>query len=236
MRRLGLHRSRLRCWSRPAILVGITALLLGSACMLFPSPPPPEPPPPPPNQPPVINGITAEEEVMPSTECLISVEAIDPDGEDLTYWWSSDDGMIKGEGHSVTWVAPELDGDYAVRVLVTDSGGRAASDSVVITVARKPNQPPVMVSLLRDGKALGEPNQLRIWRTTNIECVAQDPDGDDLSYIWSATGGTVQGEGAAVGWTAPGVAGDHTVTVIVSDGRGGHAEAVMDFQVLCCGR
>ena len=228
--------SQLRCWSRLAILLGIMVLLLGSACILFPQPPPEPPPPEPENQPPVINGIIAEKRVVPSSESLVSCQATDADGDDLVYGWSCDDGVIKGEGRSVTWMAPELDGEYAVRVMVTDGKGGEASESVTIAVRGKPNQPPVIVSLLRDGSAPDEVNRAREWKTTTIECIAEDPDGDELSFIWSATGGKVQGEGAAVGWTAPGVPENYTVTVTVSDGRGGHAEASMEFKVLCCGQ
>jgi len=236
IRGIGLHISRLRCWSRLAILLGITVLLLGSACILFPQPPPEPPPPEPENQPPAINGMTAEKEVVPLSESLVSCQATDADGDDLVYWWSSDDGVITGEGHSVAWMAPELDGDYVVRVIVTDGKGGEANESVTIAVIAKPNQPPVIVSLLRDGSPPDELNRIRNWRTTTIECIVEDPDGDELSFIWSATGGKVQGEGAAVGWTAPGVAGNYTVTAIVSDGRGGQAEASVEFEVLCCGQ
>jgi len=227
---LGLH-----CWSRLAVLFVIMVSLLGAACLPSP-PPPPEPPPEPENQPPIISGITADKEVMPSTECLVSCQATDPDGDDLSYWWSANGGMIKREGDNVTWIAPELDGDYAVSVMVMDGNGGEAIDSVTITVLAKPNQPPVIISLLREGSPPPEPNSLRVWRTTNIECVAEDPDGDDLSFIWLATDGVIQGEGATVGWTAPGDGGDYTVTVIVSDGRGDEAEASMEFEVVCCGR
>jgi hypothetical protein len=54
-----------------------------------------------------------------------------------------------------------------------------------------------------------------------LTCTAADPDGDELSYGWSATGGGVVGEGATVSWSAPDSADYYYVTVIVTDGRGG---------------
>ena len=84
MRGIGLDMSRLHCWPKLAILLFIIVLLLGSACTLF-SPPPEPPPPEPENQPPVIHSITAEREVAASTECQISCEAADADGDDLSY-------------------------------------------------------------------------------------------------------------------------------------------------------
>ncbi len=53
-----------------------------------------------------------------------------------------------------------------------------------------------------------------------IVCDATDRDGDDLSYNWSASGGTISGTGAAVNWTAPELLGSYNVTVTVADGRG----------------
>ncbi len=52
-----------------------------------------------------------------------------------------------------------------------------------------------------------------------------DPDGDNLSYEWSTTGGRVTGSGAAVSIDTAGVAAPATVTITVraSDGRGGSA-------------
>ena len=54
--------------------------------------------------------------------------------------------------------------------------------------------------------------------TAQIECNATDPDDDELSYTWSANGGTISGSGATVSWQAPTLTGTYTVTIEVSDG------------------
>jgi len=59
-----------------------------------------------------------------------------------------------------------------------------------------------------------------------IVCNATDPDGDELSYNWSADGGEIHGEGATVTWTAPRSAGSYNITVTVIDGRAGE---VIDY-------
>ncbi|MCK4537446.1 MAG: right-handed parallel beta-helix repeat-containing protein [Candidatus Krumholzibacteria bacterium] len=54
-----------------------------------------------------------------------------------------------------------------------------------------------------------------------LYATASDPDGDEISFSWSATGGEfipASGEGSSVSWTAPAGAGTHTLTVSVSDG------------------
>jgi hypothetical protein len=57
----------------------------------------------------------------------------------------------------------------------------------------------------------------------NVAVTAVDPDGDPLTYGYTVTGGAIQGSGANVSWTAPSAAGAHSVTVTVSDGKGGQA-------------
>ena len=53
-----------------------------------------------------------------------------------------------------------------------------------------------------------------------IVCNATDPDGDELSYNWSASAGELNGEGTRVTWTAPDSVGSYNITVTVTDGRG----------------
>jgi len=57
----------------------------------------------------------------------------------------------------------------------------------------------------------------------NVSVTASDPDGDALTYGYTVTGGSVQGTGANVTWTAPSAAGAHSITVTVLDGKGGQA-------------
>jgi hypothetical protein len=217
--------------SKLVIVLLIAGLLLISACNTNP----PAPPPPPPNQPPSINSLTAEKEVSTLSESQIVCEAYDADGDVLSYQWSADGGTIKGEGSSVAWVAPDTASNYTVTIVVTDGKGGEAIDSTTIAVIDKPNNAPIITGLTIDGSPPVEENRIRQWTTKTIQCTAQDPDGDNLSYLWRATGGKITGEGNTVGWTSPGVNGEYTVTVIVTDGRDGSAEASIVFEVLCCG-
>ena len=54
-----------------------------------------------------------------------------------------------------------------------------------------------------------------------VTCTASDPDGDELSYEWTATGGDISGTGAVVNWTAPEEVGMYDITVVVNDGHDG---------------
>jgi len=217
------------------ILLLTPALLLNSACLPTLPPAPPIPPAPPPNEPPIISSLTAEQEVPTLSETQITCEASDADGDGLAYQWSADSGTIKGEGSSITWVTPDTAGNYNVEVTVTDDKGGTTSKHTTIAVIDKPNQPPVIIDLTRDGTPVTEQNRVREWRTITVHCRAEDPDGDQLNYLWRTTGGKINGEGSTVGWTSPGVPGDCTVTVLVTDGRGNKAEASVVFTVACCG-
>jgi hypothetical protein len=56
-----------------------------------------------------------------------------------------------------------------------------------------------------------------------VSVVAGDPDGDFLTYSYFVTGGAINGTGPNVSWTAPSTPGAQSVTVTVSDGKGGTA-------------
>jgi peptidoglycan-associated lipoprotein len=65
-----------------------------------------------------------------------------------------------------------------------------------------------------------------------VTATAQDPDGDPLTYQWTATGGSLTSPtNRQSPWTAPNQEGPVTFTVVVNDGRGGTAQATTVIQV-----
>jgi len=56
-----------------------------------------------------------------------------------------------------------------------------------------------------------------------VTCTASDPEGGELSYEWSTTGGNITGTGAAVNWIAPEEVGMYDITVVVTNVRGREA-------------
>jgi len=53
---------------------------------------------------------------------------------------------------------------------------------------------------------------------------ASDPDGDSLTYKWTASGGAINNDAAnPMKWTAPAAAGSYTITLKITDGKGGEA-------------
>jgi len=199
-------------WLASLIILVIAALLIGGCT--------------PPNQPPLISSLTpGKGQVSPSDSCQVKCVASDPDGDQLSYSWSADGGSISGEEPVVTWTAPAAPGDYTIAVKVTDGRGGEATTQLTIGVAV--NQPPVIVSLTSE-------QQVRMATTSTIECIASDPDEDKLDYIWSASGGNISEEGPVVTWVAPNAYGTYTITVTVTDGRGGQAIKGIEIVVACC--
>ena len=88
-----------------------------------------------------------------------------------------------------------------------------------------PNNPPVIKSLTAQSTVV------RQTESTNIECIACDPDEDGLSYHWTMTGGSISGQGPTVTWIAPKHCADYLVTVTVADGRGGEASQKLKIKV-----
>lgn len=87
------------------------------------------------------------------------------------------------------------------------------------------NQPPVIQSLLAQNA------QLYPSGNTEIQCMAQDADGDKLDFKWACTGGNFSGVGAIVIWQAPPNYGVYTITVTVEDSKGGSAQASLPVTV-----
>ncbi|MDD5313349.1 MAG: hypothetical protein PHO26_09975 [Dehalococcoidia bacterium] len=56
---------------------------------------------------------------------------------------------------------------------------------------------------------------------TRITCLAEDAEGDNLTYKWTASAGSIEGVESAILWTAPDKGGACSISVAVSDGKGG---------------
>jgi hypothetical protein len=232
-------------------LIAVVAFL-GSGCTIFapPSQAPVEPPViEPQNHPPSIKALVAEKKISVLSKNQTVCEAKDLDGDELTYLWSADDGTIEGQGAAVNWTAPEIPGEYTIAVVVNDNQGGTAMQSVTITVTNEPNQPPIITSLIittarpvgpikidPSVEQLDRPSiSVRTLTPAVIVCVAEDPDGDELTYTWTATDGKITDEeGRKIVWIAPTNSIRHFVTVEVNDARGGSSTAKVAFDVSCC--
>jgi len=174
----------------------------------------------PPNVPPEIVSLEARARmVAPGDSVLIECVAADENGDELAYEWTSDRGTINGYAGAIAWTAPAEEGLARVSVTVSDGGDVTTSDSIAITVKR--NQSPVVSGVTANlewvppGESIG------------LHCEAEDPDGDMLTYTWTADCGELSGEGSNVIWTAPDVETECTVTVVADDGYEGRSKGTV---------
>jgi hypothetical protein len=177
------------------------------------------------NQEPIITSLETEAGwTTPSGSLQVVCTASDPDGDELGYIWWASGGEINGGGATVTWTAPASEGSLNVTVKVIDGHGGEVMDYVAITV--RVNNAPTIASLTAGAD----------WTTPSgsvqVTCTASDPDGDELSYEWTATAGNISGTGAVVNWTAPQAVGEYDITVVVGDGHGSSATKTLPVSVL----
>jgi hypothetical protein len=171
----------------------------------------------------IVSLLSKPERATPSGTVQVVCTASDPDGDELSYDWSASAGELSGDGNTVTWSAPASEGSYSVAVAVTDGRGGEAMDYKAITV--RTNNPPTITTL----------TAAENWTTplgaVQVACTASDPDGDELSYNWTVTGGNISGTGAVVNWIAPQAVGTYNITVVVTDGYGGEAARSISLSV-----
>jgi len=214
--------------TRLGIILAIFALLIvSSACEPGEEATPTPTPTPEPgiNQPPVISSLTpAQSQVYPLSIIEIQCVASDPDGDAISYAWSTTGGKFTGTGPTVSWIAPEHYGTYEVTVTVQDDRGNSTIKSITLSVVA--NRDPQILSLV------AAPDTVLPDEQSTITCLASDPDGDALSYSWRATDGNIIGVGATVTWIAPDREGEFTITVIVDDGKGGQNAGDVSVTVL----
>jgi hypothetical protein len=189
------------------------------------------------NHQPAITSLMAEpERVLPLGICQIVCNASDPDGDELSYEWSTTGGNIAGTGPEVIWTAPEEVGTYDITVVVEDVQGRKDTGSIALIASNGP------LSIIEDLIVTAEHEYLKKTTTGykivktkeyDIECISSNTSGE-LVYEWSCDGGEISGEGSLIIWAAPDKEGDVTVTVKVFDGIGNWDRKSVAFEVVRC--
>lgn len=170
------------------------------------------------NYPPRIKSFASEKQiVLLNDSSRIYCTASDKDNDPLNYQWTISGGSYTGTGAMINWHAPSTPGSYLIICEVNDGQGGIISDSLYIQAAEVINSSPI----INDINA--SPRKIHIGTNSEISCAAEDPDGDTLTYHWSAESGTISGTGTNITWTAPTLAGNYYINCQVTDGRGGEA-------------
>jgi len=124
----------------------------------------------------------------------------DPDNEQLHYCWTISGGTLSDASSAEPIYCAPLTGycdgeDVIITLTVTDACGLSATDSITIHVNNVNGAP--MVDLGPDLCVLE-------CDTLIITPLVGDPDGDALSYTWSASAGIISDQCSSVGiYTAP---------------------------------
>jgi hypothetical protein len=184
------------------------------------------------NWPPTVELVASRVRVPQGEEVVISATASDRDGDRLSYSWSSSGGQLTGTGNKYTLKTSSISpGQVEIRATVADGRGETATGKLVITVTERPNNSPALgqIDIDRTRISAGERVQLRAYAT--------DPDGDNLTYQWATTAGTISGSGPQASIDTAGVntaSGSVQVTVSlkVTDPRGGTATGSRSFVVV----
>jgi len=202
------------------------------------------------NHQPVIQQVTGPSDWSPLTGGQFTCIAADEDGDSLLYKWIADNGTLSGSGATVTWVSPADMGNYNITVIVSDGRGGEATVTkearVIIKTDGSANAdaPIVLRMSLPSKDVVTGAKRVRIWTASPIECLIEGQYVKNLKFIWSASSGKLQagkgmnlsnGDASRVNWIAPGVGGDFTVHVVVTDDSGNQANGTVKFEVFCCG-
>jgi hypothetical protein len=196
------------------------------------------------NSPPLIYYIESEQIAGSSTDFSLHCVASDTDGDQLFYSWNADKGTFKESGEDIIWVAPQPSGTYTISVTARDGNGGETTDMVTVTVEQGTVNHPPEVKLILDRKdnpqvvitdEIYEPVLVKRWTTVYIQCIAEDPDGDKLTYEWTQTKGKLIGEGPSVQYISTDTGGQ-SITLTVTDSRGRYTRRTIYFDIPCCGK
>jgi hypothetical protein len=179
------------------------------------------------NRAPVISELKADRtNFNPASDSQFTCIASDPDKDPLTYAWAASDGRFSGEGATVTWTAPERLGACKIMVTVRDDKGGEAIMEKKIKVGE--NHAPIIHSMISEYRAIERA------KTGKMRCIAEDLDGDELTYTWTANRGAISGDGPNASWVAPNAYVNAIITVTVEDEWGRRTAKKLIQPVVCC--
>jgi len=186
------------------------------------------PAPPKPNHPPTASCSADKPQVYQGSNDVVAihVNGADADNDTLTYSYTATGGTVEGTGPEARFNTSNLAiGSYTVNAKVDDGRGGTATCSVDVAVAKRPNRPPTI-------SCAPERNPIIAGERVAINSTASDPDGDPLTYSYSASGGQVSGTGPTAQFDSTGLsAGSYTVTCTADDGQGGRTSATTNVDV-----
>ncbi|QNN46213.1 putative Ig domain-containing protein [Thermomonas brevis] len=148
-----------------------------------------------PNQPPKVVSAIPDQSATVGTAWSYAFPAntfSDPEGSALTYTTSGRPSWMGFDANTRIFSGtPQEAGSWSITVTAQDPSGATVSDTFVVT-AVVPNQPPEVVNAIPDQTAYIN----QAWSYTFPVNTFSDPEGDALSYSYTATSNDRQGGGA----------------------------------------
>jgi hypothetical protein len=196
------------------------------------------------NSVPVIDSLlVSSTNVTPGATANATVTAHDADtGDSLSFAWSTSPSVgtfSDVSAATTTWTAPATEGDVTLTIAVQDTHGATTSASVVVHVSNTngKGQAAVTVSLNTWPVISGLTSAPKGWldgTPLTLAVAASDADNDPLSYVWTSSCVGSFSAGTVVSPTftlAAGQSGACTLSVVVSDGRGGTTTGALTLPI-----
>jgi len=151
--------------------------------------------------------------------CFYRVEAEVTGNPEPDIEWSHDDASRGSFGKYKIQINLEDPAETVDLEATAKNSEGSAKDSVELSWGcNGENKDPEITSI-----DLSE-NDIFAGETYTVTAAANDPDGDDITYKWTASDGDISdGNGNPTEWTAPMAEGDYTITLEVRDDKGGIA-------------
>ena len=186
-----------------------------------------------------VDVVVAKDKKAPTVSCqpstvrvaeggsaTLRASASDPNNDPLSYSWSVDGRAVdNNQAQFVFGTAGRSAGSHTARVSVTDSDGMSSNCEFAVVVERKANRNPTVTLTV-------DKTEVTAGDTITAKVTASDPDNDPITYSWKVDGQARPETGSQLSLNTSGLSGGrHTVSVTVTDDRGGSTTETRSFSV-----
>ena len=133
----------------------------------------------------IISITSSDSTVRGGLTVQLACEAIDYDGDELSYFWESASGSLAPNGDSAAWTAPLDSGFYYIKCMAADDYGTSAVDSIAIRVLLSPVPVNGLEWTLTDDGLLNGPNSSNENNTGITDYWGGSVENSD--YGWNVT-------------------------------------------------